>query len=74
MAIKNNRDPRRAKDGERRLRPGVLLGQGGGSLQDTTEVAGRSKAWSRKHGWWGDWRLAGGASWAGLTDRGPERT
>ena len=28
MAIKNNRDPRRAKDGERRLRPGVLLGQG----------------------------------------------
>ena len=41
MGIKDKRDPRRAKGREGRLRPGVLLGKGGGSLQDTVKVEGK---------------------------------
>ena len=43
MGIKDKRDPRRAKGREGRLRPGVLLVKGGGSLQDTVKVEGKER-------------------------------
>lgn len=73
MGIKDKRDPSRAKDREGRLRPGVLLGKGGGSLQETVKVEGKEGQgleWEALLGW----RLGGRANWAGLTDRGLQRT